>query len=63
MDALRQNIENVKAKGKDYYDKMMNQAGDSGNNYTGQAKDKADDLMNTAKDKTKDAIPESKGDH
>ncbi|PWY86246.1 hypothetical protein BO70DRAFT_361078 [Aspergillus heteromorphus CBS 117.55] len=63
MDAFKQNLENVKSKGKDYYDKMMNQAGDSGSNYTGQAKDKADDIMNKAKDHTKDTIPESKGDH
>ncbi|PYI00714.1 hypothetical protein BO78DRAFT_35559 [Aspergillus sclerotiicarbonarius CBS 121057] len=78
MDAIRQNIENAKAKGKEYYDSMVGDQSNSGStNYTDQAKDyynkmmgqgseysdQAKDKASDLMDKSKNYVPESKGDH
>ncbi|PWY93756.1 hypothetical protein BO94DRAFT_622112 [Aspergillus sclerotioniger CBS 115572] len=70
MDAIRQNIESAKAKGKEYYDSMMGEQSNTSSgstNYTDQAKDYYNKMMgqgseytDQAKDKANDLMDQSK---
>ncbi|CAK38564.1 hypothetical protein AnigIFM60653_000561 [Aspergillus niger] len=63
MDSIKQNLENAKNKGKDYYNQMTGQQNSDASQYAEQAKTKANEGMDKTKQTAKDYMPNQAGDH